>query len=268
MNLISKAKTLWRYTHAAWALGDDLRSRLVLATLLPRLKLPVIGVDGERLHKVRIKVDSLRRVLYLRTQDIFLVYEVLWGNPYVHPEMLQILPRCILDLGAHIGLATLRFKASFPQAIIHCYEPDPENFQLLELNTEGLNGVVLHKEAVGVVSGEGILYVQPERHASSSLVPPRDEKGVKKVGCKVRTLDEILQELGQVDLVKFDIEGIENEVFRVSRLIQQVPFIVGEIKTDKQGLKQLLALFLRHEAHVQSITSKMHLVYLRRRDLS
>jgi len=55
MNLISKAKTLWRYTHAAWALGDELRSRLVLATLLPRLKLPIVSLaDQDRLVSVSI----------------------------------------------------------------------------------------------------------------------------------------------------------------------------------------------------------------------
>jgi hypothetical protein len=174
MNPISKFKTLWQYTYAAWALGDDLRSRWVLVTLLPRLKLKVIGVDGERLHKVQIKVGSLRRVLYLRTSDIFVVYEVLWGNPYIHPAMLQNPPRCILDLGAHIGLATLRFKASFPHATIHCYEPDPENFKLLERNTKDLPGVVLHQEAVGPEDTTATLYVPIGRtQALRSVALPR-----------------------------------------------------------------------------------------------
>jgi FkbM family methyltransferase len=266
MNPISKVKTLWQYTYAAWALGDDLHSKLVLATMLPRLKFSAIGVDSERLHKVRIKVDSLRRVLYFRTQDIFLIHEVLWGNPYIHPAMLQNPPQCILDLGAHIGLATLRFKASFPHAIIHCYEPDPENFHLLELNTRSLDNVVLHKEAVGPVSGEGILYVQPARRSACSLVSPGDVEGVKEVMCKVRALDHILHELYKVDFIKFDIEGIEQEVFRVSRLVHRVPFIVGELKTDEQGLKDFLSLFPYHETYVQSITPKMHLVYLQRQD--
>ncbi len=172
MNPISKVKTLWQYTYAAWVLGDDLHSKLVLATMLPRLKFSAIGVDSERLHKVWIKLDSLRRVLYFRTQDIFLIHEVLWGNPYIHPAMLQNPPRCILDLGAHIGLATLRFKASFPHAIIHCYEPDPENFKLLEKNTKDLPGVILHQEAVGPKDTTSTLYVPIGRHSASSLCRP------------------------------------------------------------------------------------------------
>jgi len=266
MNLISKAKTLWRYTHAAWALGDDLRSRLVLATLLPRLKFPVIRVDSERVHKVQIRVASLRRVLYLRTQDIFLVYEVLWGNPYVHPEMLQNPPHCILDLGAHIGLATLRFKASFPQAIIHCYEPDPENFKLLEKNTIGLPGVVLHQEAVGNRRTEAVLYIPNNRHSASSLRRPSDDGLVRELVCQVKPLDDILNEIRQpVDLVKFDIEGMEYEVFSASALVHQVRWIVGEMKAGPSEIEQFITLFPHYESQIHWQAPKIAYVYLKQR---
>jgi len=266
MNLISKAKTLWRYTHAAWALGDDLRSRLVLATLLPRLKFPVVRVDDERVHKVQIRVASLRRVLYLRTQDIFLFYEVLWGNPYVHPEMLQNPPRCILDLGAHIGLATLRFKASFPQAIIHCYEPNPENFKLLEKNTRGLPGVVLRQDAVGPEDTTATLYMPIRRHSASSLLRPPEGMAFHEVCCNVRALDKILADIDPpCDLVKFDIEGLEYEVFAASRLVQDVFWIVGELKGDAGQVERFVRLFPDHCAKVVWLARNMAVVYLQRR---
>jgi FkbM family methyltransferase len=266
MNPISKVKTLWQYTYAAWALGDDLHSKLVLATMLPRLKFSAIGVDSERLHKVRIKVDSLRRVLYFRTQDIFLIHEVLWGNPYIHPAMLQNPPQCILDLGAHIGLATLRFKASFPHAIIHCYEPDPENFKLLEKNTKDLLGVVLHQEAVGPKDTTSTLYVPIGRHSASSLFRPPENIAFYEVRCKVKSLDRILADIDSpVDLVKFDIEGIEYEVFSASKRVQEVPWIVGELKGGMGQIKRFVHLFPHHCAEVVWVTLKMAVVYLWRR---
>jgi FkbM family methyltransferase len=266
MNPISKVKTLWQYTYAAWALGDDLHSKLVLATMLPRLKFSAIGVDSERLHKVRIKVDSLRRVLYFRTQDIFLIHEVLWGNPYIHPAMLQNPPRCILDLGAHIGLATLRFKASFPHAIIHCYEPDPENFKLLEKNTKDLLGVVLHQEAVGPKDTTSTLYVPIGRHSASSLFRPPENIAFYEVRCKVKSLDRILADIGSpVDLVKFDIEGIEHKVFSVSALVHQVDWIVGEMKAGLPEIIQFTTLFPYHEAQVHQQTPKVVYIFLKRR---
>lgn len=266
MNLISKAKTLWRYTHAAWALGDELRSRLVLATLLPRLKFPICLTSNERLYEVRIRIGPMRRILHLRAQDIFLVYEVLWGNPYIHPEMLREPPRCILDLGAHIGLATLRFKASFPQAIIHCYEPDPENFKLLEKNTTGLPGVVLHQEAVGPEDTIVTLYVPAGRHSASSLCRPSEGIAFHEVRCKVSTLDRILANIGSpVDLVKFDIEGVEYEVFSASRWVQEVPWIVGEMKGGTGQVERFVRLFPHHCAEVVWVARKMAVVYLWRK---
>jgi len=117
--MFRKIRTTYAYACVGWRLGDNFRSRWALATLLPKLKLAVGAKDREAICKMRMRVGPLRRTLHMRAQGIFLIYEVLWGNPYIHSEMLQEPPRCILDLGAHIGLATLRFKAAFSQAIIH-----------------------------------------------------------------------------------------------------------------------------------------------------
>jgi len=89
------------------------------------------------------------RRLYFRPQDIFIIHEVLGHCPYIVPDFYDEAPRCIVDLGAHIGLATLLFKAHFPNSIVHCYEPDPDNYELLTLNTKGLEGIMLYKIAVG-----------------------------------------------------------------------------------------------------------------------
>ena len=266
MRTLNKAKTLLEYTRAAWTLGDNLRSKLVLVTFLPRLKCGGIGVDTERLYKVYIQINSLRRVLHLRVHDIFLVYEVLWGNPYIYPEMLQNPPQCILDLGAHIGLATIRFKACFPDAAINCYEPDPENYLLLEKNTRGLSKIILHREAVGSEDTNATFYVAIGRHSASSLLCPAKNVTFRKVDCEVRSLDGILERSAMpVDLVKFDIEGIEYDVFSASRHIHEVRWIVGELKGDTEHIERFLNLFPHHYPRVMWITSKMAVVYLQKK---
>jgi FkbM family methyltransferase len=235
--------------------------------MLPRLKWQLAwGGAISRVYAAQVRVGDLKRSLYLRPQDIFVIREIFWQNPYMLPQMKEDWPRCIVDLGAHIGLATLRFKAEFPEARIHCYEPDPDNFQLLELNTEGLEGVVLHQEAVGGVSGEAILHVLPHRHTASSLNRPRHEETAIQIGCVVRSLDQVLTEIGGVDIIKFDIEGAEYEVFLRSRLVHDVRHIVGEMKTDPEDLKRFLALFSGREVQVRSTSDcRMHLVYLGRK---
>jgi FkbM family methyltransferase len=161
----------------------------------------------------------------MRAQDIFIVREILGEDPY---QVLGIkeagFPRCILDLGAHIGLATLQFRAAFPDALIHCYEPDPDNLRPLRFNTAGLPGVVVHGQAVGGLRGEQPFYVRPARHAGSSLHgilnhPGVDRPDTREIRVEVRPLDDCLREAGlPVDVVKFDIEAAEFEAFSGSTL--------------------------------------------------
>jgi FkbM family methyltransferase len=262
----SKISTFVRYTVAGLRLGADRRSRWLLATMLPRFKLVrAVGPRDEGVWRINLRLGDRRLPLHFRTQDIFIVQEVLVGNPYC-PDWLQADSlRCIMDLGSHIGLSTLQFKVHSPEARIHCYEPDPDNFRLLEANTRELDGVVLHQEAVGAVSGDSVFHTQPERRSAGSLVEPRERTGTIEVGCMVRSLDDILSDIGGADQIKFDIEGMEYEVFAASRLVHEVRFVVGEMKATIEELKRFLALFPHHQAQVNSLTAKMHLVYLWRR---
>lgn len=265
--IVHKLRTALSYTRRGVLLGADLRSRWLLASALPRLKW-----QGERdlrdgpVEVADIRLGGLRRRLSYRLSDIFIIYEVLGQNPYVVHEIQQERPRCILDLGSHIGLATLQFKASFPHAEIHCFEPDPENFRLLERNIDELRGVYLHSEAVGGESGTAPFYVNLHRHNGSSLLMS-SKKGeeVAPVITRVRTLDEILAEAGQtVDVVKFDIEGMEYKTFQASRLVHRVRWVVGELKGTKEDINRFLVLFPEHEGSVRWITPKMAYIYLAR----
>jgi len=46
-------------------------------------------------------------------------------------------------------------------------------------------------------------------------------------------LDDILTDVGGVDLVKFDVERVEYEVFSAARHVCDVRVVVGEIKRRK-----------------------------------
>ena len=79
------------------------------------------------------------------------------------------------------------------------------------------------------------------------------------------SLDRILANVGSpVDLVKFDIEGGEYEVFSASRRVQEVPWIVSEMKRGRQ-IERFIHLFPHHCPEVVWVARKMAVVYLRRR---
>ncbi len=247
-------------------LGAGWRSKWLLASMLVRLKWWQDESLTQTLYQADIQIGPLRRTLSMRATDIFILHEVLSQSPYIHPEMVQEPPRCIIDLGAHIGLATLLFKAKFPDAEVHCYEPDPENFTLLRSNTAGLPKVFLHQEAVGVQKSEAVLYIPIGRHSASSLRRPPGAEQVHEVLCQVKPLDEILAEVGRpADLVKFDIEGVEYEVFSASRSVHHVRWIVGEMKAMPPEIERFIALFPHHDAQVRWQTPKIAYVYLRQK---
>lgn len=260
---MGKLRTLWNYIKFGFQWGTDWRSRWLLASMLPRYKLQcALGINDEKVRSVNIRLAKQRVPLHFRAQDIFVLHEILTEDPYCPDWICESQPMRIVDLGSHIGMATIQFKAHFPNSLIHCYEPDPDNFRLLKLNTQSLDGIVLHQEAVGAITGEGIFYVQPRRHSASSLIAPSSVRDAIALRCCVRSLDDILTDIGEADLIKFDIEGAEEEVFAHSRLVHDVKFIVGEIKANEEGIKRFLLLFPFHKAKVKSITSKMHFVYL------
>src|SRR6185295_2686495 len=70
----------------------------------------------------------------------------------------------IIDAGANIGLATLFFKYRYPNARVHCFEPNPASVDLLRRNIaeNGLKDVEIHATALAARTGSIRLYVLPE----------------------------------------------------------------------------------------------------------
>ena len=264
MEFWKKFKTFQDYVFTGLRIGADLRSRYLLVSMLPRLK--YFRLNPSHRYRVNICLNQLKKNILVRAADIFILHEVLGKKPYIYSKMKEKPPRRILDLGAHIGLATLLFKAEFPDAEIHCYEPEPENFELLQFNTKGLHNVFVHCEAVGSKRTKATLYIPENRYAGASLRPASKGERVRKVVCQVKPLDEILTQIGdRVDLIKFDIEGMEYEVFSTSRLVHEVPWIVGEIKGDQQEVQRFIQLFPQHRGEVMYCSSKMVYIYLNKK---
>lgn len=126
-------------------------------------------------------------------------------------------PKKIIDMGAHIGLATLYFAQMYQNAKIVAYEPDQNNFELLTKNVKENNllNVELCNMAVAPKSGNLGLQspIYPDEWRSGVGVIPGGWRGVlhtREMVVEAVGIESILAE--QVDLVKMDIEGMEYEV--------------------------------------------------------
>ncbi len=76
-----------------------------------------------------------------------------------------------------------------------------------------------------------------------------------------------LEDVGmQVDLIKFDIEGVEDEVFSHSRRVHEVKHIVGEMKAALPEVEKLRSLFPGHDAKIRQAAKHMYMIDLHHKD--
>ncbi len=133
----------------------------------------------------------------------------------------------IVDAGANIGASVFWFATKFPGSHVVAFEPDPENYELLTVNTDGLN-VDLHKAAVGSVDANVSLVDPGEGEWGYRTTP--DETG----SCKLVCLNRIIQEKSRLGytpfLIKIDIEGGEDNLFReATEWVERFPILIIEL---------------------------------------
>ena len=101
---------------------------------------------------LRLRLGGRIFPLRMRKSDIFTLGEILHEGQY---RLVSCLPECpvIFDAGANVGISALWFLAQHPEARLHCFEPEGENFRLLEANLGGRENVRLTRAALGARSG-------------------------------------------------------------------------------------------------------------------
>lgn len=117
----------------------------------------------------------------------------------------------IIDCGAHIGMSLLNFKEQFPDAYILAFEPDKNNFELLQLNIKewGFNNVQLFQNPVWNTNEEIIFQASGAMGGKISEITEDAQFSFK---LKAIRLSEFLNK--EVDFLKMDIEGAEYEVIK------------------------------------------------------
>lgn len=201
--------------------------------------------------------------------DYGLLCECLIDDTYAVSEPES--PRVIFDLGSNIGTSVLYFRMRYPEAQIYAFEPDPNNYRRLEQHVRPLRGVQAYNVAVWSSDGHLDFFSDPHRGASSSPFSLRDRQ--KKISVEARTLDALLREHGidRVDLLKFDIEGAEQEVFKSFDGLSRARVIVGEVQEVHEeaggfSLEELRGLMeATHETHVRELAPQRYLLTATRR---
>jgi FkbM family methyltransferase len=178
----------------------------------------------------------------------------------------KLLPNChtVLDVGANKGeWAKLALKVNL-RLNLHCFEPSPSTFKLLNENNFPLNVICnnfglssTNESAVLKIFGNGSalnsLYSRRGLEDGYGLLPQKHEEAIL-----LKTLDEYCErnELLEdgVDFCKIDVEGHELEVFKGmtkmlgNEALRVIQFEYGGCNIDSRALlKDIFSIFEPYE---------------------
>lgn len=148
----------------------------------------------------------------------------------------------IIDCGSHAGSDSIELSKIFPKAEIHSFEPIPEIFQQLKINTKKYKTIHCYPLALGNIDGKAEMFVSSlGSDGSSSLLKPAshltDHPNVlfeKSIQVDIRRLDTWAQEnnVKKVDLLWLDMQGFEYQMLNASnKILSCVKVIHTEIST-------------------------------------
>jgi FkbM family methyltransferase len=158
-----------------------------------------------------------------------------WGrdrkgrDPFFVTQKLIKNPKpVILDVGAHVGETAARYRALFPGALIHSFEPFPPSFESLAAAFRADPRVVPHNVAVSETAGTAKFKVNRASVTNSLLESDRrgDDYWGKnlldtesEISVRTLALDEFCREqrIEHVDVLKIDVQGAEYAVLAGAR---------------------------------------------------
>jgi FkbM family methyltransferase len=187
--------------------------------------------------------------LWISIKDV-LVYE---NYEFLDRFRLSRLPprATVLDAGAFVGLYSL--KASTYAKKVVALEPSPQNYRYLasNLRLNASQNVEAHEVALSSTTG-----IAPFSEAGT--VSALDKDGHRLV--RTTTLDDVVDSLGRVDLLKMDIEGAEYEVLAASKTaLGNITKITAEVHVQSDahrlGLKVLVSTLRESGFEVQIFSS-------------
>jgi FkbM family methyltransferase len=139
----------------------------------------------------------------------------------VQKELIHKDDAVIFDVGASTGTVAKTYRQLFPRARIHCFEPFPGSFEILQRNTAGDSLIALHKCAVSDRSGVATLnanaapatssLLETDNHASAYWTDESLFVTTERIEVETVTLDAFCeaQKIPLIDILKLDVQGAE-----------------------------------------------------------
>ena len=140
----------------------------------------------------------------------------------------------IVDIGANIGIVSSLARLCHPESTIYSFEPNPDVFNILSKNVDGLN-INIHQEAIG--DGSFVSMKKGRSNLSNSFVATDDQKE----SIKTLRLHELINKhnisINKKTLLKIDCEGGEWSMCNSKdrKILLEAGIICFEIHGDEKN---------------------------------
>ncbi len=177
--------------------------------------------------------------------DVRVINEMWLLKPYLRhaPDAFRS-PVCVVDIGCNRGYFALFIASRLGDVRLFCFEPEPENFNLLRANLSlnGVEAVELHRAAVtSDQENTKTLWLGNEPGLHTLVSPDAAPASGGRYTGQVEVVDAIhivpalhsvqAQE-GRIDILKLDTEGTEVELLTAAMgpgLLTAVRYITAEV---------------------------------------
>jgi FkbM family methyltransferase len=173
----------------------------------------------------------------------------------------------VLDIGANIGYYTLlTSKIVGTNGQVYAFEPEFENFRILEWNVDNLDdkNTICVNAGISNYSGEANLYLCRDNPGGHHLHEPVDIEEIQMV--QITSIDEYLQgRTEKVDYIKIDAQGAEQSILTGMKktleknrdnLTLLMEFAPGALNASAGGLNLALESIKKHFSKFMFIDDK------------
>ncbi len=210
----------------------------------------VLTADMEEKLNLPSKVVNARVKdfeILIPEKEIFRLKNILIENEYSLPDDYDISDDAIiLDIGGNIGAFALYATGWNNKAKIYSFEPNPQVFPLLRINTQNHDNIKKYFFGLGDKNESLILYQNPVNTGASST--SQQYRGASKVKIEIKDALEVLKELNieKIDVLKIDTEGAELSILKsLKPVLDKIQVIMLEYHSinDKKLILELLKDF-------------------------
>ncbi|MEK6855510.1 MAG: FkbM family methyltransferase [Nanoarchaeota archaeon] len=146
----------------------------------------------------------------------------------------------IIDIGGHVGLFSILASKKAPNGKVYVFEPDPENYELLNFNISAnkADNIIPIKKAVSFKNESRDLFLSEENQEAHSFF--NKSKNPQKITVETIALKDFMSKsrISKVDFLKIDCEGAEYEI--LYNCPQDILKKISKISMEYHNLNSIL----------------------------